>query len=324
MMSQLLRPWRRLLLAALALPVLACGAPSSVAPTVAARATSADSASSAAAGGLRVAAANTVLVDLVRQVGGARLASVTSMVPSGVEVEDYNPSPEDLGTLAAADLVVYNGLALDRWVPQLVAAAKPGVPTLVLSDGLPVLGKGASRDEDFAANGNPHFWLDVHFAKRYAERIRDRLALLDPPGAAIYQANTAAYLQQLDQLDAELHQQVETIPSANRKLVTTHEAYPYLAAHYGFALVGVITPAPGQEPSAGELAALVEKVKAARVPTVFSEAQFSPRLAETLAREAGVQRVVTDLYNDSLGDPPADSYLGMMRTNFRKIAEALR
>jgi zinc/manganese transport system substrate-binding protein/manganese/iron transport system substrate-binding protein len=268
-------------------------------------------------------ASTSVLADFVRQVGGDRLGGVRSVVPAGVDVEDYEPRPEDLQALGQSQLLVMNGLALDRWVPKLVQAANPSVSTLVLSDGLPVLGVGASEDQDIAQNGNPHFWLDPHYAKMYVQRIHDRLASLDPEGAATYDANTAAYLAQLDELDHAIQQQVATIPPDNRKLVTFHEAFPYFAARYGFQLIGVITPSPGQEPSAGELAQLIETVKAAHVKAVFSEAQFSPRLTQTLAQEAGVQEVVTDLYSDSLGDPPADSYVGMMRYDVQRIVQAL-
>jgi zinc/manganese transport system substrate-binding protein/manganese/iron transport system substrate-binding protein len=275
------------------------------------------------AAGLRVVASTSVLADLTRQVGGDRLGQVRSVVPAGVDVEDYDPRPEDLQAVAQADLVVVNGLALDRWAPRLVQAANPGVPTLVLSDGLPVLGLSASADEDIATNGNPHFWLDPQYAKVYVQRIHDQLVSLDPAGAATYDANTAAYLAQLDELDQWIQQQVASIPPENRKLVTFHEAFPYFAARYGFQLIGVITPSPGQEPSAGELAQLVDTVKAAHVKAVFSEAQFSPRLTQTLAQEADIQEVVTDLYNDSLGDPPADTYIGMMRYNVQRLVRAL-
>ncbi len=277
-----------------------------------------------AAAGPRVVTSTTVLADVVKQVGGVRLASVRSVVPAGVDVEDYDPTPEDLRAVAQADLLVMNGLALDRWVPKLVASAHPGMPTLVLSDGLPVLGLGTSADEDVAQHGNPHFWLDPQYTKVYVQKIHDQLAALDTDGQATYDANTSAYLAQLDELDGWIRQQVATIPPENRKLVTFHEAYPYFAARYGFQLVGVITPSPGQEPSAGELAQLVQTVKAAHVKAVFSEAQFSPKLAQTLAQEAGIQQVIADLYNDSLGDPPADSYLGMMRYNVERIVQALR
>lgn len=273
--------------------------------------------------GPRVAASTTVFADMVRQVGGDRLAAVRSIVPAGVDVEDYEPTPADLQALSQANLLVMNGLTLDRWVPKLVQSANPGITTLVLSDGLRVLGVGSSDDEDIAQNGNPHFWLDPQYAKVYVHKIHDELVALDPGGSAAYDTNTTAYLAQLDDLDAWIQQQVATIPPDNRKLVTFHEAYPYFAARYGFQLIGVITPSPGQDPSAGELAQLVDKVRAAHVKAVFSEAQFSPKVTQTLADEAGVQQVITDLYNDSLGDPPADSYVGMMRYDVGRMVQAL-
>ena len=280
-------------------------------------------AAQSASQGPRVIASTSVFADMVRQVGGDRLGSVRSIVPAGVDVEDYEPTPDDLQALAQANLLVMNGLALDRWVPKLVQAANPGINTLVLSDGLRVLGVGSSDDQDIAQNGNPHFWLDPQYAKVYVGKIHDQLVSIDPDGSATYDANAAAYLAQLDELDGWIQQQVATIPVDNRKLVTFHEAYPYFAARYGFQLIGVITPSPGQDPSAGELAKLVDTVKAAHVKAVFSEAQFSPKLTQTLAQEAGVQQVVTDLYNDSLGDPPADSYIGMMRYDVGRMVQAL-
>jgi len=106
--------------------------------------------------------------------------------------------------------------------------------------------------------------------------------------------------------------------------VTFHDAFPYFAEHYGFEVVGVILQNPGQEPSAADLAALVARIKSAGVPAVFSESQFSPKLAQTLADEAGITEVVTNLYTDSLGVEPADTYQGMMRWDMQQIVEALR
>ena len=124
-------------------------------------------------------------------------------------------------------------------------------------------------------------------------------------------------------MDAANMARVESIPAANRKLVTFHDAFPYFAKHYGFELVGVILANVGQEPSASNLARLVDEVRAAHVPAVFSEAQFSPKLVQTLAQEAGVTKVVTTLYNDALGPAPADSYLGLMEWNMDQIVKAL-
>jgi ABC-type Zn uptake system ZnuABC Zn-binding protein ZnuA len=171
---------------------------------------------------------------------------------------------------------------------------------------------------------NPHFWLDPTLVKRYyLPAIAAKLSELDPDGRADYEANAQAYGAELDKLDTELKHKVAQIPTANRKLVTFHDAFPYFARHYGFELVGVILENVGQEPTASDLAALVRQVKAAGVKAVFSEAQFSPELSQTLADEAGITNVVTTLYNDALGPAPADTYLGLMRWNVDKIVAAL-
>jgi zinc/manganese transport system substrate-binding protein/manganese/iron transport system substrate-binding protein len=154
--------------------------------------------------------------------------------------------------------------------------------------------------------------------------ISEALGDLDPAGAADHEARAVSYADRLGALDRELAAMVDTIPTAQRKLVTFHDAFPYFAKHYGFEVVGVILENPGQEPSAADLAALVARVKSAGVKAVFSEAQFSPRLAQTLADEAGIREVVTTLYTDSLGDPPADTFEGMMRWNMDQIVQVLQ
>jgi ABC-type Zn uptake system ZnuABC Zn-binding protein ZnuA len=171
----------------------------------------------------------------------------------------------------------------------------------------------------------PHFWLDPTLVKQYfVPAIARKLTELDPAGKDAFDANVASYAAQLDALDTDLKARIATIPEANRTLVTFHDAFPYFARHFGFELVGVILDNVGQDPSAADLAALVEKVKAAGVKAVFSEAQFNPKLSQTLAQEAGIKTVVTTLYNDALGPAPADSYLGLMRWNADQIVAALK
>jgi ABC-type Zn uptake system ZnuABC Zn-binding protein ZnuA len=171
---------------------------------------------------------------------------------------------------------------------------------------------------------NPHFWLDPSLVGRYyVPRIRDELTAVDPAGAATYASAATAYLARLTDLDATLAAKVATLPTAARKLVTFHDAFPYLARHFGFELVGVVVQNVGQEPTAAELAKLVDAVRAAGVKAVFSEAQFNPKLVETLASEAGIEHVVTTLYSDALGPAPADSYMGLMTWDLDRIVEAL-
>jgi zinc/manganese transport system substrate-binding protein/manganese/iron transport system substrate-binding protein len=262
-------------------------------------------------------ATTTVFADIVRNVGGDRV-SVTSIVPAGAGPEDYEPKPDDAKKLADADLIVSNGVGLDDFLDKLIVAAGEGAATrLVLGDGIPTI--------DIDGEPNPHFWLDPSLvADHYVPSIATALTKVDPAGAATYQANAASYVAQVTAMDAANKTAIATIPEANRKLVTFHDAFPYFAKHYGFELIGVILANVGQEPSASELAALVEKVKAAGVKAVFSEAQFSPELAHTLAQEAGITSVVTTLYNDTVGPPPTDTYLKMMAWNVDEIVKSLR
>jgi len=268
-------------------------------------------------GAIQVVTTTTVFADIVRSVGGSR-ADVHSIIPPGVGPEDYEPKPDDARLLADAQLIVSNGVGLDDFLNRLLESGSGGkTPRLVLGEGIdPIL---------VDAEPNPHFWLDPTLVKTgYLPKIVSALSALAPADATTFQANAAAYGTQLDALDAELKAKVETIRVANRRLVTFHDAFPYFARHFGFELIGVVVANVGQEPNAAELAALVQKVRAAGVKAVFSEAQFNPKLAQTLADEAGIKTVVTTLYNDALGPAPADSYPGMMRWNVDKIVEALR
>jgi ABC-type Zn uptake system ZnuABC Zn-binding protein ZnuA len=291
--------------------VAACG-PAASAPG----ATTSGSANSAQ-GALKVVTTTTVFADIVQNVGGSRVAA-TSIIPPGVGPEDYEPKPDDARKLANAKLIVSNGVGLDDFLDRLLASGTGGqTPQLVLGDGIPTLTENGEQ--------NPHFWLDPSLVKQYyLPKIAAKLTDVDPTGKATYDANARTYGVTLDSLDAELKAKIATIPEANRKLVTFHDAFPYFARHFGFELVGVILENVGQEPTAAELAALVDKVKATGVKAVFSEAQFSPKLSETLAQEAGISQVVTSLYNDALGPAPADSYLGLMRWNVDQIVKALQ
>lgn len=264
----------------------------------------------AGAGSPQVLATTTILADMAKQVAGDRM-TVGSIVPAGAHVEEYEPRPDDARRMSAAKLVITNGLDLDKWVEPLLRNAKGGTPVVTVTDGLPDI------DE------NPHMWFDPSLARQYAEKIRDGLIALDPVGKDAYTANAKKYADQIVSLEAELKTKVATIPADRRKLVTSHDAFPYFAHAFGFEIVGFAEPEPGKPPSAGELAKLVENVRSAHVPAIFSEAGGSPQLAETVGRETGA-KVVTDLPTDSLLDKPADSYIGLMRVVVDKIVAALK
>ena len=271
-------------------------------------------------GRVSVVATTTIFADLAAHVAGQD-AAVESIAPAGASVEDFAPRPEDARKVADARVIIVNGLGLDRWADALLRNASKAARIVTLSEGLPRLDVGEAGP---FTEGNPHFWFDVKYAKTYVERIRDALVAADPSHGEGYRSRTTSYLAELDKLDAELRSKIEQIPAGRRKLVTSHDAFPYFAKAYGFTVIGFAQPEPDKEPSPAELADLVDKVRAEQVVAIFSEAQVSPRLADTLAREAGVKTVVADLPTDSLGDPPADSYVGMMRVIVDKIVQALR
>ncbi len=261
-------------------------------------------------GSPQVLATTTILADMAKQVAGDRM-TIGSIVPAGAHVEEYEPRPDDARRMSEARLVITNGLDLDKWVEPLLSNAKAGTPVIVVTEGLPDIEE------------NPHMWFDPALARKYVEKIRDALVALDPAGKDTYATNAKAYNDQLASLEAELKAKVATIPADRRKLVTSHDAFPYFAAAFGFEIVGFAQPEPDKLPSAGELAGLIEKVRAAKVPAIFSESGASPQLAETIAKETGA-KVVTDLPTDSLLEEPADSFVGLMRVVVDKIVAALK
>ena len=281
---------------------------------------------------LQVVTTTTVFADLIRQVGGTRVA-VHSLVPRGGEVHTFDPTPSDARRVTEAGLIVVNGLGLDDWLANLVADL--GSEATVIELGVDLAGVtyieggaraasgGGATDPQGVGDVNPHLWMDVAYASRYVDRIAAALTQADPGDAAAYDAGAAAYRARLAELDAWVETQLSSVPEADRRIVSFHDAFPYYAAAYGLEVVGTIVDAPGQDPSAGEVADLVGAIREDGVVAILSEAQFSDELARTIADETGA-RVVSDLYTDTLGDPPVDTYEGLIRWDTERIVAALR
>jgi ABC-type Zn uptake system ZnuABC Zn-binding protein ZnuA len=268
---------------------------------------------------LSVVTTSTVFADLIRNVGGDRV-TVTSMVPAGSDVHTYQPSPEDLRAAADADLFVMNGLGLDDWLEETLRAASADAPIVKLAENLAGVELLPGEEE---GDENPHLWMDVTYAELYVARIAGTLKTADAAHGHDIEATSTAYAQKLVDLDAWVREQIETIPEANRKFVMFHDALPYFARAYGLEVVGVAVEAPGQDPSAGEIAALVDAIRESGVKAIFSEDQFPTSLVDQLASETDTE-VVADLYDDSLGDAPVTSYEAMIRWDVERLVEALQ
>jgi ABC-type Zn uptake system ZnuABC Zn-binding protein ZnuA len=258
-----------------------------------------------------VLATTTIFADMAKQVAGDRMR-VGSIVPAGAHVEEYEPTPDDARRVSGARVIFVNGLDLDKWAEPLLANKKADALVVTLTEGLPDIEE------------NPHMWFDPQLVRKHVEKIRDALITLDPQGKDGYMSRAKAYDEKLVALDAELKAKSATVPADRRKLVTSHDQLPYFGRAYGFEVVGFVQPEPDKEPSAQELAELVKTVRDAKVQAVFVETGASKSLTETLAREAGVRKVVTDLPTDSLLAAPADNYIGYMRVVMDKIVDALK
>lgn len=268
---------------------------------------------------VHVVATTTVFADLVAQVGGDRV-SVRSLVPAGGEPHTFDPRPSDVTAFADADLVVMNGLGLDDWVVDLMSDAGSDAPVIVLAEDLPGADYIAGEE---VGSINPHLWLNVAYAIEYVDRIEAALVDVDPAGADGYADRAAGYRSELVNLDASARAELAAIPESRRRVVSFHDAFPYFASAYGLEVVGTVIEAPGQDPSAGQVTALIDAIQASGVSAILSEAQFPADLVEQIADETGVE-VVADLYSDSLGDQPGDSFAGLIRWDVDRIAEALQ
>lgn len=304
---------RRGLLAILALVIVvaACGQPAS------SRSPGSSAGPTPDPDAINVVATTTILADFVRQVGGSRVV-VTSLVPKGGEVHTFDPRPSSLRAVAEAALVVRNGLGLDDWLAGLVRDTGATAPVVAVAENLP----GVTYLAASGGSVNPHVWMSAAYAALMVARIAQALEAVDPTHAAAYVDGATRYEQQLSALDAETRTRLAAIPVANRTVIAFHDAFPYFAAAYGLVVDGTIVAAPGQDPSAGTVAHLIDVIRANRIRAIFAEAQFNDELAQMIARDTGVT-VVSDLYTDTVGDARRDTYIGLMRWNVDRVVAVL-
>lgn len=272
---------------------------------------------------LDVVATTPVVADFVRTVGGDRV-HVHQILKPGVDPHDYEPSPADIQAIADAGLVVKSGVGLESWLDDTVSSAGYSGTVVDASAGVDV----RPGDEADPA-GDPHIWHDPANAAVMVGDITDALSVKDPAGKATYVAHATAYRAQLSILDTQTKAKISSIPEAQRKLVTNHDALGYYCATYGVTFVGSIIPSfdSAAELSGNELSDLVKKIKATGVKAVFSEASLPRRTAETVAKEAGVEVVGGEdaLYADGLGPvgSAGGTYLSAERHNTDTIVKAL-
>lgn len=273
-----------------------------------------------------VVATFSVIADITRAVGGDRVA-IRTLVPADSDAHVYQPTPGDAQALAAARLVVTNGLNMEGWIDRLIKASGYKGEVVTATKGI----KTITMEDDDHGHGHgkkvtdPHAWQNALNGQIYARNIAEGLARVDPEGAATYRANAESYAAELKTLDGWVKAEIATVPAAQRKVITSHDAFGYLAAAYGITILspqGISTEA---EPSAKDVARLIRQIRKEKVKAVFIENMTDPRLIQQIARETGAV-VGGTLYSDALSPAggPADTYIKMFRYNLPLLVAGMR
>ncbi len=274
--------------------------------------------------GLRIVTTVSPLTSIVANVAGDR-ATVSGLVPEGVNSHTFEPPPSAAKVLADADVVFLNGLKLEDPIRQLGAtsgAKLVELGTLALPEAEYLFDFSFPRE---GGKPNPHLWTNPPMVKRYAEIVRNTLTRQDPANADAYRRNAAAYSARVDDLDAGLRAASATLPPERRKLLTYHDAYAYFAREYGWTVIGAIQVSDFEDPSPREVARLIDQVKAEGVPAIFGSEVFPSPVLERIGRESGV-RYVDELRDDDLpGEPgaPDHTLLGLLRFDYVTMIRSL-
>jgi manganese/iron transport system substrate-binding protein len=265
----------------------------------------------------RVVTTFTVIKDIAQNVAGDA-AVVESITKPGAEIHDYQPTPLDIVKAQSADLVIWNGMNLERWFERFFDNVKD-VPSIVASDGVEPMG---INDGPYSGKPNPHAWMSPSNVLVYIENIRKALVEHDPENRDTYNANAAAYAARIEAIDAPLRDRLAAIPEAQRWLVTSEGAFSYLARDYGLRELYLWPINADQQGTPQQVRHVIDAVRKNGVPVVFSESTVSDKPARQVAKETGA-RYGGVLYVDSLSDEsgPVPSYLDLLRTTVETIAK---
>jgi ABC-type Zn uptake system ZnuABC Zn-binding protein ZnuA len=282
--------------------------------------------------GPKVVATVPPIADLVQRVAGDRV-EVKTMVPEGQDAHTFVPNPSDARNLAGVELFFDNGYGLNvsllefasQNVPDDVTAVFLGEETVEPLDLIAEPGANCHQGHCHGGAYNAHMWPNIKYAIRYVPAIADALSQADPEGEDVYEENADALVAELEKLDQAAREVVDSIPEENRKLVVYHDSWSYFAREYGMEVIGAIQPADFSEPSAAELRRMVQQIQNENVPAFFGSEVFPSDVLETVAQESGAE-YRADLADDDLPGEPGDpehSYIGLMVSNLRILAESL-
>jgi zinc/manganese transport system substrate-binding protein len=279
---------------------------------------------------LKIASFSTVLTEVVQKVG-ANHVNVAGLVKPGQDPHEYQPTPSDLTQAADAKLILLSGKHLEHYLDKVQQATGAKAESLAVGDDLPTLKMKADPDEPQAKaeadqNGmidDPHWWNSVANVEKATIIVRDALIKLDPDDRADYEKNARGYLAKLEALDSWAKRKVAELPRDKRKLVTSHDAFQYLAKDYGFKIYAIEGVSTETEPSNRHVAELIDDIKSQQVKAIFLESSLNPKVSREITRETGA-KIGGTLYADGLGAGDGMTYEGMVRHNISTIVDSLK
>jgi ABC-type Zn uptake system ZnuABC Zn-binding protein ZnuA len=277
--------------------------------------------SSAPAEKITLGASIPAIGDLVEQVGGDRV-DVKVLLPPGASPHVFEPTIGKAKEIAKAKLFFVVGAGLDFWAERLAKGVNPDIGVVTLSQEVDLLkeaGGNAHTHRHGHAAANPHIWLDPVMAIGIVKKIQEALVSADPEGADDYRRRGGIYIEKLKSLDREIRSTVSGF--SIKSFVSFHPAWDYFAERYGLKSAGVIEESPGREPSAKKMESIVEAIRAHGIRAVFAEPQLNPKIAEVIAKEAGVRVVLLDPLG---GVPGRETYIKLMEYNLRQMKEAMQ
>lgn len=265
----------------------------------------------------RVVTTFTVIQDIAQNVAGDA-AIVESITKPGAEIHNYQPTPRDIVKAQSADLVIWNGMNLERWFEKFFNNVED-VPSFVVSEGIEPMSIG---DGPYTGKPNPHAWMSPANAVIYVDNIRKALVEHDPDNAETYNANAAAYTAKIKAMDAPLRKRLDAIPKEQRYLVTSEGAFSYLARDYGMSELYLWPINADQMGTPRQVRHVIDEVRKNKVPVVFSESTVSDKPARQVAKETGA-RYGGVLYVDSLSEAggPVPSFLDLLQVTVATIAK---
>jgi zinc/manganese transport system substrate-binding protein len=278
---------------------------------------------------LPVVASFSILADMVKQVGGPHV-EVTSLVGPNSDAHVFDPTPADAKRLAAAKLVVVNGLGFEGWLNRLVKSSGYKGPVLTASKGVKTIPMAASDHghshghKHSHSAPDPHAWQSLLNARQYVENIRVALSAAMPAHSADFQSRATDYLKQIDALEKSTQARIAAVPMERRRVITSHDAFGYFARAYKVTFYPLQGLSTASEPSAADVVRIVNEIKKNKVTAIFAENISDPRVLERVAKDTGAN-IGGTLYADALSAPgtQADTYLKMFELNVSTIVAGI-